>query len=39
MKKRAFRGDETPEEERAEAKAVKQGKVSPKRGKTKGRAK
>lgn len=30
MKKRAFRGDESPVEERAEAKAVKKGAVSPK---------
>lgn len=29
MKKRAFRGDETPAEERAEAKAVKKGAVTP----------
>lgn len=29
MKKRAFRGDETPAEERAEAKAVKKGSVTP----------
>lgn len=29
MKKRAFRGDDTPAEERAEAKAVKKGAVTP----------
>lgn len=29
MKKRAFRGEESPAEERAEARAVKKGKITP----------